>query len=552
MAYPLSESAKNLFRESQLQIVEITGLDIEVTDADIETGGLTIDRYSVTGSQIELGSVVAAELSLTLDNSNGKFDTVEFAGQELYVKIGIKDWSDPESVITYLPMGYFTVDESPRRLAQINLVALDRMVQFDKTVVAGQLTFPSTVGNLIQQVCTICNVPLKSGVVNLPNSNYQVISYPEAQDLTYRQVLSWLAEMTGTCAFIDWTGGLVLKWYDWAGTTIGPAERFNSDLEEEAITITGVQIESGEVVALAGTDDYALLIQDNALIQSDHNSIANEIASVVNGLQYTPFTAIVKPMPWLYPLDTIIFTDLSGGIHETVVTNTLYKINDNTSLSGKGESSTKKGYAQANPLTKREAAIIGKIERETNATLSEHYQATLRLNELITNSLGYYDTTVTNEDGSKTHYKHDQPNLEDSMVIYTTTANGHAWTELGWNDGNPVWTYGVTSEGSMVMRTIRTEGLSADWINAGKIDTNLILVGDQTLEQALGSISQQVEQLTGGGTNFLQNSNFGTYDNPSGYWWGFVTAQHVDLRQIPASAFDARNITASQFDNYNF
>ena len=39
------------------------------------------------------------------------------------------------------------------------------------------------------------------------------------------------------------------------------------------------------------------------------------------------------------------------------------------------------------------------------------------------------------------------------------TANGIAWTTSGWNDGEPVWSYGVTSAGDALFRMLSAEGI---------------------------------------------------------------------------------------------
>ena len=65
-----------------------------------------------------------------------------------------------------------------------------------------------------------------------------------------------------------------------------------------------------------------------------------------------------------------------------------------------------------------------------------------------------------------------------------------------------------------------TQGINADWINAGSIDTNVIYVGDETLTTALANMQTQISELASGSGNFIRNSNFGTYENPYDTFWG--------------------------------
>lgn len=142
MAYPISQEALALFTKPSRQIVDISfyGLSdkLHITDKDIVLGGFSVNRYSVSGSKIEIGSVVAAEIELKLNNADGRFNSVLFEGAEMYVRVGTKKWNAhrwENAEYHYVPFGYFTVDEAPRKLEIITLTALDRMVLFDKPVV---------------------------------------------------------------------------------------------------------------------------------------------------------------------------------------------------------------------------------------------------------------------------------------------------------------------------------------------------------------------------------------------------------------------------------
>ena len=465
MAYPISTEVKDLFRSNQRQTVLITfsGTEetLEITDADIPSGGFSINRYCSSGNQIEIGSAVAGELRLNLNNFTGKFNSVTFGGAELYVRVGIKDWSDPTSVISYIPFGYFTVDQTPKVDNVIQLSALDRMVLFDKTCNPGTLPVPCKISDLLSYICTVCNVSISSSidVTTLPNANYIVQTDPVSDDITYRQILSWIAEVTGTCAFIDWNGELVLKWYTSSGETIDKTLRYSSDVETESITITGVQITTDDTFYLAGEAGYILNIEGNSLIQSGYQTIVASIFLAVGGFSYYPATISVEPSPQFWPLDTYINEDKDGNLLPAIVSNITFELNKNTTIEGKGETETEKSYARQNPLTKRERVIIETLEREQNAMLNTRAQEILRLNELICNSTGLYRTTVAQADGSEILYLHDAARLEQSQVIFTMGASGFAWTESGWNGGSPVWKSGVTAAGEAFFRLISTEGI---------------------------------------------------------------------------------------------
>lgn len=465
--YPISETALALFKAAYRQVLEIkfagTAETITITDADVITGGMSVNRYSVSGNKIEVGSAVAAELTLKLENSDGRFDEITFEGAELFVRVGTMKWDAHKwenAVMHYVPIGYFTVDEGPRKLASINLSALDRMVLFDKDADTSQLAFPTTVEALISRLCNICSVPLETNVSELTNHDYVIEECPTDDNLTYRQLLAWCAEITGTCAYIDWNGRLRLEWYADSGTVIDASDRFTSDLQENSVVITGVQIKDGEDLYLVGDDGYALNIEGNSLIQHDIRAVAEAISENLIGFSYIPFTADVKSMPHLYPLDGITFVDKHGVPRQTIITDCTYTLNVGTSIEGKGETATKNGYASANPLTKRESAIIKALRDGENSVVNSRIASMLAFNELISNSLGLYVTPVQQSDGSTIYYMHNEAVLEESSTIFTMTSGGIAWTTTGWNDGNPVWSYGATSAGDALFKMLSAEGIS--------------------------------------------------------------------------------------------
>lgn len=462
----LTDEVLDLLKKGNRQVVEIemNGIDgaMWFVESNIMTGGLTIDRYSVSSSKIEIGSACASELSLTLDNRNGELQEFTFEGAELFVRIGIVEnqGDSGEQLVHYVPMGYFTVDEPARMLSTISLSALDRMVLFDKKVNWSLFTFPITVKNMLSQTCKICNVPLGVDISDRPNSDYVIQQAPEDGDITYRQILQWIAELTATCAFIDEEGKLALKWYTGTSIEITPSERYSSDMLENDIVIKGVEVVDDESnIYLCGDESYAFLIEGNSLIQHDYENVCRNIYNVVNNFTYRPYECVAKSMPYLFPMDMISYKDKDGIEHNTIVTNVTYTLNGNTIVKGQGETETGGGYATSNPLTNREKHIINTIKESLNETLNGNVQSVLAFNELITNALGVYSTSVKMADGSTKFYMHDSPILETSSTIYTMNAGGFAYTNTGWNGGEPVWETGFSKDGNIIAKKVNAYGI---------------------------------------------------------------------------------------------
>lgn len=519
MAYPISSEALRLFKESYRQIVDIkfNGVrdTLTLSEEDVVAGGLSINRYSVSGSKIEIGSAVAGELSLILDNADGKFNEVMFEGAELYVRIGIKKWDAKRwenAQYHYIPFGYFTIDEAPRKLEKITLTALDRMVMFDKYVDNTEIVFPLSVADLLDRVCTICNVSLGVDANKLTNADYIINEAPTDDDLTYRQYVAWIAEITGTCAFIDWNGKLILKWYEDTETEINLTDRYSSDLQENAITISGVQVVFGEEEHLVGNNSYAFNIESNSLIQHDPLVIAEGLFGKLYGFSYTPFTATVKPMPHLYPMDKVSFVDKIGVVHSTIITDCTFTLNNSMTIEGKGETAAKNGYASMNPLTARERAILSKVKNELDNTISSRAQVLLELNETIYNSIGLRMSVVSTDYEGDIYYFHNNDTLEDSSIIYTFKSGGFAWTH-DWNDGEPVWKYGFTQDGNAVFNALSTYKIQTQYLDAGCVTAEKIAVAyknsvSSEIADTATTLRQEFEAADGVLKSFIETNYF--------------------------------------------
>ena len=217
--YPITSAVKALFDAEQTQVLRITGTDknntsISITDANVVSNGFSVDRYSCNGQKLEIGTAIAGELSLRLVNSDGAFNGIVFEGAELFVEVGIADWSQANPSITWIPCGYFTSDEQPRALNTITIHALDRMMRFDQEIDTTGLTLPATIADLIDWACTDCNVPFTQTISGLPNAAFSVSALPKLQQsITYRDIIKWCAGIMGTNAWIDWEGKLQFSFY---------------------------------------------------------------------------------------------------------------------------------------------------------------------------------------------------------------------------------------------------------------------------------------------------------------------------------------------------
>ena len=374
--YPISEALRTRFENGERKRVTITLnnltlKDLIITDADIVSDSLSIDRYCATGNKIEIGSAVSAELSLVLNNDDGRFDGIKFEGSELKVEIGI--WGVANSDI---PCGYFTVDEPPRAFSKIRLKALDFMMRFDKDADLTKIPFPCSVETVVRTISSLCDVVVSENINfdGFPNSGVMLYA-PTTPNITYRQILQWVAQITGTCAYIDWDGKLRLSWFKSTSVNITPAIRYSGDMLENDISITGVAVKTGNGSFVSGTEDYALDIDGNELIYSGtEQQTANNVFNGVNDFKYRPYECSCIPMPYLYPLDKITYTDKNGNVIDTIITNHTFGLNSTSALAAQGETQQKKSYASQKGITKKDIDnAIAEAMKDVDLTAEKFY-----------------------------------------------------------------------------------------------------------------------------------------------------------------------------------
>ena len=388
--YPISNAVKALFETEQYQTIRITGTDrngatISITDANVIMNGFSIDRYSCNGDKLEVGTAIASELTLKLDNRDGQYNGIVFEGAELFVEIGISDWSGPNPTVTYIPCGYFTSYDQPRSLSTITIHALDRMAKFDllppspmpwtnnngnvmtdgngETIyfMVGVVT-PATIKGIVEQVCERCGITIATDLTTLPNYNFTISEMPVLQQqVSYRNVIQWCAGIMGTNAWFDWNGNLRFTWYGESTNYVTTAaNRFNSDLYENDITITGVSYTNTQNSTLvSGNADYTIDMTGNYLASDGIAQILPAVKNKVSGFTYRPFSAFVINAPYLWPMDMITFVK-DGVNHTCALTNVNFGINGNTSLQSKGETAQSNSGTAPSGATNEQAFLVEK------------------------------------------------------------------------------------------------------------------------------------------------------------------------------------------------
>lgn len=474
MPYPIQADARERLQAYQHQLINIdiyptdVAGPITIDESRINQGGFTLNRKCESGKAIGFGSCIASEVTLSLHNEDGFFDDIKLEGAELYVKLRVHV---DDELYRNIPLGYFTVDGCPKKRSKIQLNALDRMVELDQVIPADLFdAFPMTASNTISWIASHSGLGsyTTSGLVNTDYMIRKIYEMNEGE-ITYRQLLSWVCQIVGANAFINPSGVLTVKWYDRDSAVTGlspltPSMRSSLEYEDFDITFTGLRYvdTEGEEYSISyvssGQITYELVFNDNPLITYNPQSVVNGLGPIIAGFTYRPCKATFVPSPQLYPMDMFKLQIGNDSDITTIVTSMTFKINSDTKTEAVGESVTAAGYAELNPMTGRESAIVAKLKLDSESSLSSEVRRTLAFSELISNALGLYYTADEQTDGSTIYYLHNGVTRDVSSVIFTINANGVAWT-TDWNNGSPIWTQGVSSSGDAFFRHISARGL---------------------------------------------------------------------------------------------
>lgn len=305
----------------------------EFGNEDIVKGSGYISRQCCGNSEIELGSVYAAELGISLFCDIDRY-TLDEAEIKLWFHLLLDDGST-ESI----PMGVFYVAEANRRIKTLELKAYDGMLNLDKSFNKGlSSAAPYEFLSLLSKACHVELAQTKEEIEALPNGTELLGVYQDNDIESWRDFLYYLAQTLGCFAAIDRYGKLCLTSY---GSTpvmaIDIRHRFSSSFSDfvtryTAVSSTNKKTETAEYYAKDPDDGLTMNLGVNPLLQfgleETRKRIINTILDVVSSVEYVPFDSETIGNPALDLGDVLRFT--GGHADETkqsAITSIYTKIN---------------------------------------------------------------------------------------------------------------------------------------------------------------------------------------------------------------------------------
>lgn len=313
------------------EILLKTGKIIKFDDKHILKDSGYISNSCSGSNEIELGSVYAAEIGITLKLDELKEITLEGSIIKLYFNLVLGN-NETEKI----PLGIFETTEANRTKKFVEIKGYDFMVKFNKT-----LSFKETSGTiyeLLEFCCKKCSVELgisKEEIEKLPNGVERVGIYAEHDIETYRDLIHYISAATASFATIDRFGKLILKRFNTnSNYEIKEIDRYELSISDfttryTAVQSTNLKTKISEYYSKENDNALTMNIGVNPLMQlglpEKRVRMCKAILEEVATFDYTPLDTVVVSNPAFEVGDMITFKVGVESYH-TIVTSIEYKI----------------------------------------------------------------------------------------------------------------------------------------------------------------------------------------------------------------------------------
>lgn len=313
------------------RITTTAGTVYNFDQEDIVKGSGYISAQCCGSTEIELGTVYAAELGISLFSEINRY-TLEDALVEMFYHLKISDSTDSEDmdedydqavesdgIYETIPMGMFEVSEANRKVKTLELKAYDYMVRFEKSFSA-----TDSIGNAYDFITlcgTACDVDLaqtREYIEALPNGSENLSIYSDNDIETYRDVLFYVGQVLGGFFVINRAGELELRKYgNTSVLTVERTHRFTSSFSDfitryTAVSSTNLRTQIAEYYALETDDGLTMNLGVNPLLQfgldETRRELCENILDDIAVVNYVPFDSDTIGNPALDVGDILSFT----------------------------------------------------------------------------------------------------------------------------------------------------------------------------------------------------------------------------------------------------
>lgn len=554
------------------------GTVLNLEPSDFILGGFSMTDETTTG-KFGIGHTVAKTISLTLDNHTDKYSMYDFykAIMIIYVSVTAED-----GVLIQPAKGVYHIINPTSPGDVISLSGVDSMYLFDKPYSASTV-YPATLQSILTDCCSDCGVSIGFG--QFENYNYVVQNKPEK--CTYRQVVSWVAQIAGYNARINNYGFLELVWYDTAliedilsggklfsyneeniysggdfttytdeilfngGNFTDPAPENIAKIKSikvstDDVLITGVKVKNGEVEALAGEEGYCITLSDNPFAEGKESEVAEYLGTKLIGLQFRPLSCEIANNPLIEPFDICYVYDRKGNPYLTFINSVQYSISGFTKIACKAEDPIR----NESSYVSKEAQAVVEAKKEAAKQLSTYDKAVQNINMLAANAMGLYRESEEKTDGSVIYYQSNRPIYKNengvcefvtNSVVYKMTGDGFFVS----TDGGLSYTSGFDAQGNAVVNVLSAIGITFDWARGG----TLTLGGADNVNGSLSVLDKDGNVIGKWDKDGITVS--GADEKITKITKDTVTTEFINALNVKAGSVDAENIVGTTISGKN-
>lgn len=515
------EGDKEYLARAEITLYDDT--QISLTNAEIWTGGFSYEEAVSDDNEFTaIGSAIIGSAQLIINNIEETYSAYDFTNAEVVLYLGMTLQDGNNTRLEEFRVGTYLVDDTVYNGATIKLVLLDNLLRFDRPYSDSQLVYPISLSQIVQDACTVCGVTLNT--YTFPHSNYVIEERPNDTDITFREVLSYVASVAGCFVKCNPAGELELKWFDqttlenyaaeldggtfnpWTegdtydGGTFNPwstgdvydggqftdernihymTKLYSQNIAMDDVVITGVSVEvrnesstaSQDIITYtSGTEGYVVTIQENPFItQTNATEIVGWLGSQLIGLRFRKSRIAQSNDPSIEAGDIGLIMDRKQNVYRTLITRMSFSIDDVQTIVCGAATPLRNSATQFSSKTKNYVQSRKLVQHEASA----RELAIQQLSNQLASSPGLYTTIVSASSGS-IFYLHDKPQLGDSKIVWKMTAE--AWgvtddwqgTDAATTQANK-WNGGMMVNGDVIARIMNVIGINFDWGTGGTL-----------------------------------------------------------------------------------
>lgn len=317
------------------------GTSVEFGTGQMVQGKTRLVRECCTGDDLKFGTVSSAELTIGLRLDVDRYSVIGGAVSLTYSLDLPGGGAEP------VPLGEFLVSDATRSGDVLTIHAYDDVAKLDSPYSA-QLRGKAY--DMLSLACGSCGVRLgmtREEVEALPNGKVDTYVYePDKYVDTWRDVVGYVAGMTGTIAVVDPARGLVLRQYLMKPQRDIPASwRYSSEFADyrtgyvsvKATYAAGKSVDTGDAGGTGLTYDMGTNPLMQWPLQDARRAAVKAIATQLSTVSYVPFEVKTPQDPSLMPGDVLSF---SGGTAPEnalcAITSMELSVNGSMTLKGTG------------------------------------------------------------------------------------------------------------------------------------------------------------------------------------------------------------------------